>query len=61
MTKFSKAAQDRNNHMRMPILNSVGRPLSVHYKAMRIPVLAELGRFPVSLKIGKSLRSERIL
>ena len=25
--------------------------LDVHHKAVRIPVLAELGRFPVSLKI----------
>ena len=46
-----KAAQDKNNHMRMPTFNSVSRALGVHSKAMRIPVLAVLGRFPVSLKI----------
>ena len=49
-TLFKKSTGSKQPHENAHI-KFCRQVLGVHNKAMRIPVLAELGRFPVSLKI----------
>ena len=53
LTHYSKIVQKTNSHVRRENADIIfcRQTLGIHNKAITIPVLAELGRFPISLKI----------